>query len=121
MSERLQKEIKLAELAHVLPPDDMPKEGSIWGKTLLGLGGLGSLANIVYATAFMKDRAQRQNWQRRVEQHIQDTTGRKMEAFVPESAMPNSPVMVMPEEKKTASLLSTLVSDRQSLMPRRST
>ncbi len=93
--------------ARVVLPEDMPKEA---GKALRVLEGMGALASVMYATAFLKDRAERQKWQNKIEQQFSGR-GTPVKAHIPE----NTPLVILNEPQKTASLITKLAEIRRNL------
>lgn len=97
--------------AKVILPDDMPKEA---GKALRVLEGMGALASVAYAAAFLKDRAERQRWQNKIEKQFSDQ-GTSVKANIPE----NTPIVIVNEPPKTASLITKLAERRRNLINKR--
>lgn len=93
--------------ATVILPEDMPKEAS---RALRGLEGMGALASVAFTAAFLKDRAERQKWQNKIEQQFA-TKGTDVKAHISE----NTPIVIMNETQKTASLLTKLACARRRI------
>ena len=94
--------------ARVILPEDMPKEAS---KALRVLEGMGALASVAYAAAFLKDRAERQKWQNKIEKQF-SSQGTSVKAHIPES----TPIVILNEPPKTASLITKLAEIRRNLL-----
>lgn len=95
----------------VILPEDIPKEAS---KALRILEGMGALASVAFTAAFLKDRAERQKWQNKIEQQFA-TKGTNVKAHIPES----TPIVILKDEPlKTASLLTKLAQKRSVLSHR---
>jgi hypothetical protein len=112
----------MGEYARVIPPDDMPKEAvkKIMQGLLAGLGGLGALSTVAYSTAYLKDRADRLAWQKKIEEQLSRARGSKVKAHIPETVAASSPIVVMDEpEEKVGSLITKLAQARRALtLPR---
>ena len=94
--------------AKVILPEDMPKEA---GNALRVLEGMGALASIAFTAAFLKDRAERQKWQSKIEEQF-STRGQPVKAHIPE----NTPIVIVKEPQKTASLITKLAEKRRDLI-----
>ena len=93
----------------VILPEDMPKDAS---KALRVLEGMGALASVAFTSAFLKDRAERQKWQNRIEEQLRSQGKPVGKVNIPE----NTPIVIMDETPKTASLLTELVNTRQNMI-----
>ena len=97
----------MLDCAKVVLPEDMPKEAS---KALRVLEGMGAMASVAFTAAFLKDRAERQKWQNKIEKQFA-TRGAPVKAHIPE----NTPIVILNEPQKTASLITKLAERRRNL------
>lgn len=107
----------MQKLARVVWPEDMPKEALTNSTLLAALTALGSVATVAYSAAYLKDRAERQAWQNKIEKQLSNDSGVPVQAYVPESAMQTTPITVMPNIQKEGTLLTKLAEARRALTP----
>ena len=102
----------MLDCARVILPEDMSKEARFGMQHALGiLGGLGALSTMAYSSAYLKDRAERQKWQKRMEEQLA-ARGQSVDAHIPE----NTPIVILKEPQKIASLLTKLAERRKNLI-----
>jgi len=101
-------------MVRIILPEDMTKEAFLSHKLFMPIAtALGTMGTLAYAGAFLKDRAERQKWQHKIENQLRAHGEPVGKVNIPE----NTPIVIM-DEKKTSSLIEKLAQKRSVLYQR---
>ena len=99
-------------MVKIIFPEDMTKEAFLTHKLFMPIAtALGTAGTLAYAGAYLKDRAERQMWQRKIEEQLRSQGKPVNRVNIPE----NTPLVIMNDEEKKGTLLTKLAEARRAL------